>query len=240
MDPNSLTLPVHERFLTFQGEGVHAGRKAFFIRTFGCPVQCPWCDSAGTWHKDFVPSPIERPTFAKLVEEVVEANPAFVVLTGGEPMIHPNLHILSAMIRKEGYPVHVETCGAFSQDQLSAFDWFTVSPKVAKMPLRMMLHCASEFKLIVDSHTAIGGWVRLLEGIAGVAAEKVLSKPIWLHPEWSKREDQATLDYITKEVTERGDPFRAGWQMHKLYRADALDPRAAKLAPLGGNPALGY
>ena len=49
-------LSIHERFFSIQGEGVHMGRSAFFIRTLGCPVKCPWCDSAGTWHPGFKPA----------------------------------------------------------------------------------------------------------------------------------------------------------------------------------------
>ena len=53
-------IPIHEVFYAFQGEGVHMGKSAFFIRTFGCPLHCPWCDSAGTWHKDFIPKQIDK------------------------------------------------------------------------------------------------------------------------------------------------------------------------------------
>ena len=34
-------LPIYEQFFTWQGEGIHQGRSAYFIRTFGCPVHCP-------------------------------------------------------------------------------------------------------------------------------------------------------------------------------------------------------
>ena len=47
-----IMLPIHEQFYTFQGEGTHSGQSAYFIRTFGCPIHCPWCDSSGTWHPE--------------------------------------------------------------------------------------------------------------------------------------------------------------------------------------------
>lgn len=230
------TLPIHERFISFQGEGVHAGQKAFFIRTFGCPVKCPWCDSAGTWHKDYVPTTINRMEIADLVAEVVQSNPDFVVLTGGEPMVHPNLPELSAAIRREGYRVHVETCGAFYHDP-SSFDWITVSPKRDKLPLKEMIHAAHEFKIIVDTAGAVEEWVEKLEQIGEGSFPNT---PTFLHPEWSQSKDGEILNEITREVVARGKPFRAGWQLHKLFRADSLDPRTASLAPLGGNPSLGY
>ena len=39
------SMPVVETFHSLQGEGLHAGRSAFFIRLAGCRVGCPWCDT---------------------------------------------------------------------------------------------------------------------------------------------------------------------------------------------------
>ena len=33
-----------EHFYTIQGEGMHQGRAAYFIRLGGCDVGCVWCD----------------------------------------------------------------------------------------------------------------------------------------------------------------------------------------------------
>ena len=45
----SLSLPVVETFHSLQGEGLHAGRSAFFIRLAGCSVGCSWCDTKHSW-----------------------------------------------------------------------------------------------------------------------------------------------------------------------------------------------
>lgn len=105
-------LPIHEQFYTFQGEGSHAGRAAYFIRTFGCPVHCPWCDSAGTWHPDYIPEKVERLSETKLAEEVSKTEAEFVVVTGGEPAIH-DLKPLVDALHAIGRKVHLETSGAF-------------------------------------------------------------------------------------------------------------------------------
>ena len=65
---------------------------------------------------------------------------------------------------------------------------------------------------------------------------------IWLHPEWSKarERDASVLNAITDAV-KQNPRLRAGYQMHKLYRADELDAHSDKrLIPLGGNAELGY
>ncbi|MDQ8193993.1 7-carboxy-7-deazaguanine synthase QueE [Coraliomargarita sp. SDUM461004] len=221
-------LPIHEQFYTFQGEGIYAGRAAYFIRTFGCPVHCPWCDSAGTWHPDYVPKQIQRLDVDCLVAEVAKTNAEFVVITGGEPAIH-NLAPLVDALHELGQKVHLETSGAFVIK--GDFDWITLSPKRWKLPLSVNLERAHEFKIIVDTPEAITEYTALLGDTL---------KPIWLHPEWSRHNDAATLDAITEWVKMHGAPFRAGWQMHKHYAADLKDSRSAPAAPLGGNPQQGF
>lgn len=221
-------LPIHEQFYTFQGEGVHAGRAAYFIRTFGCPVHCPWCDSAGTWHPDYIPEKIARLTVETLVAEVAKTKAEFVVVTGGEPAIHDLASLVQAL-HTIGLKVHLETSGAFAIK--GHFDWITLSPKRWKLPLAENMAQADEFKIIVDQGGAI-------EEYAEVIGET--SKPIWLHPEWSKHDDAATLDSITEWVKAQGTPYRAGWQMHKHYAADLKDARSAPAAPLGGDPSQGF
>jgi len=36
---------VSEVFVSFQGEGVHAGRRHLFVRLGGCPLRCRYCDT---------------------------------------------------------------------------------------------------------------------------------------------------------------------------------------------------
>lgn len=52
---------VNEIFRTVQGEGVHTGALATFIRLQGCPVGCKWCDSVRTW----APTTQRTPNFIK-------------------------------------------------------------------------------------------------------------------------------------------------------------------------------
>lgn len=219
-------LPVHERFYTWQGEGCHVGRAAFFIRLYGCPVQCPWCDSAGTWHPNFIPRDIARLAPDELLREAIDSCASFVVITGGEPAIH-DLFPLTAVIRNHGLGCHIETSGAFPIQ--GTFDWVTVSPKWPKLPLRENIRKADELKLIVEHGTSIADWLAWL-------GDDLCAEHVWLHPEWSQRHNRAVLDSINRIVKERGDPFRAGYQLHKMYQVDEQDPRSRPASPLGGQP----
>ncbi len=224
-------LPIHERFHAFQGEGVHMGRNAFFIRTFGCPLKCPWCDSAGTWHPKFIPKHINRMETSALVQEAFESMAEFVVITGGEPTVH-DLTELTTLLQVRAIPVHLETSGAF--ELRGAFDWITCSPKDSKPALESVMRVANEFKLIISKPDDIKRWLNVIHPFRQVGAQ------VWLHPEWSCRNDSDILRAIAQAVTTPHTYLRAGYQMHKLYRCDALDNRSAPPAPLGGNQNLGY
>ena len=225
-----MSLPIHERFFTWQGEGTHMGRSAYFIRTFGCPVHCPWCDSAGTWHPDYIPKHIDRLSPEALSEAAASHRPDCVVVTGGEPAIH-DLRPLTEALHARDIPVHLETSGAFPIK--GDFDWITLSPKRWRGPLDENIDRADEFKLIVDSENAIREW-------AEPYGERFGKRSVWLHPEWSERSNPAILDLITHWVKTHGAPYRAGWQLHKLYAVDQLDSGSQAPAPLGGDPLRGF
>lgn len=228
--PEAPKLPIYEHFFSWQGEGRHCGRSAYFIRSFGCPVHCPWCDSAGTWHPDYIPETIEKLSPRSLLNYALETRPNFIVVTGGEPCIH-DFSSFCKLASEAQVPVHLETSGAFPIK--GKFDWITVSPKKWKWPLAETIAQADEIKLIVDSADCIKGWIDGFPSLAEVDT-------VWLHPEWSKRNDPDILNAITEWVKTKGDPYRAGYQMHKLYAADEVDPRSRAHVPLGGKPELGY
>jgi 7-carboxy-7-deazaguanine synthase len=67
-----------------QGEGFWTGSSAFFLRLGGCDVYCPWCDQKESWNAHRYP----QQSVEELVEMAKRANPAMVVITGGEPLMH--------------------------------------------------------------------------------------------------------------------------------------------------------
>ena len=145
-------LPVVETFHSLQGEGIHAGRSAFFIRLGGCTVGCSWCDTKHSWPEAVHP----QQGMAELAQEAAQAvtsGAAFVVITGGEPL-HHQLGALCQALREEmatsigaKVPLHLETSGV---DPLSgSFDWITLSPKRHKPPTPELLADCNELKVVV-------------------------------------------------------------------------------------------
>jgi organic radical activating enzyme len=183
-EKKTLLLPVMEHFYTLQGEGVHQGRAAYFIRLGGCDVGCVWCDVKESWEAD------KHPLFS--VEELVatvSATPAeIVVITGGEPLLH-DLTSMTKALHKAGKRVHIETSG--SSPLSGDLDWITLSPKKFKAPLPEVLPFASELKIVVFNKSDFA-WAE------SWAAKVSASCRLFLQPEWSKAADMTPLivDYI--------------------------------------------
>ena len=66
--------PVAEAFFSVQGEGLHMGRSAYFIRLYGCNVKCPWCDSKPAWQGGAADI-VSAESLAETVEKVSPSTP---------------------------------------------------------------------------------------------------------------------------------------------------------------------
>ena len=126
-------LPVNERFHTWQGEGVHTGKSAYFIRLQGCRSNAHGVTRPGPGIPDWVPKDVEKISPKTLAEDALASGCEIVVLTGGEPTIY-DLEDLTSELSKRKLPIHLETCGGYPFR--GSFDWVTLSPKWAQMPTR--------------------------------------------------------------------------------------------------------
>ena len=87
--PAAPKYPVYERFYTWQGEGVYLGQAAYFIRLYGCPQACPWCDSAGTWHPDYRPASVALLSAEALAEQTRRQKARDAAKVAGNPPPEP-------------------------------------------------------------------------------------------------------------------------------------------------------
>jgi 7-carboxy-7-deazaguanine synthase len=134
-----MSYAVKEIFLTLQGEGVHAGRRAVFLRFAGCNLWtgreedraaavCQFCDT------DFVGMDGENggryeadALAAKVAELWGEGNEdRYVVMTGGEPMLQVDDAIADALHAK-GFTIAIESNGTLPVHP--GIDWVCISPK---------------------------------------------------------------------------------------------------------------
>ena len=179
-----LSLPVMEHFYTLQGEGYHQGRAAYFIRLGGCDVGCVWCDVKDSWDAE----KFDKFSSAQLIEAIKETPAEIVVITGGEPLLHP-LDELTGSLHAAGYKTHIETSG--SAPLSGEWDWICVSPKKFKAPLPGIMPLASELKIVVFNRSDLG-WA---EKHAAMVSHRCR---LYLQPEWDKAAQVTPLiiDYI--------------------------------------------
>ncbi|NBS54508.1 7-carboxy-7-deazaguanine synthase QueE [bacterium] len=96
---------IAEIFYSIQGEGLLAGVPSVFVRTSGCNLRCHWCDTPyASWRPEGPEISVEA-----VLQKISEWNCRHVVLTGGEPMIAPDLPALAAGLRKAGKHITIET-----------------------------------------------------------------------------------------------------------------------------------
>lgn len=100
---------IAETFSSINGEGTHAGQLAFFIRFTGCNLDCSYCDTK--WAN--VPNaPYTEMTGEEILSAVQKSGIKNVTVTGGEPLIQPNIIPLLEMLCGDGHYVEIETNGS--------------------------------------------------------------------------------------------------------------------------------
>lgn len=112
------TFPVVERFVSLNGEGLRAGQMAAFIRFAGCNLDCSYCDTAWANGPD---CEVERLGADELAAFVGEHGAACVTLTGGEPLLQPELPALVVALLQEPavHRVEIETNGSLSLGEMA-------------------------------------------------------------------------------------------------------------------------
>ncbi|MDV3001944.1 MAG: 7-carboxy-7-deazaguanine synthase [Chroococcopsis gigantea SAG 12.99] len=195
---NNFTYPIVETFHSIQGEGAWTGVNALFIRLAGCDVGCPWCDQKESWSaKGYT-----RRSIPELTLSARQSNPAIVVITGGEPLLH-DLNPLTKELKSLGLRIHLETSGAHRFT--GCFDWVTFSPKPYKSPHESIYAQASELKVVIDDEQDLQ-WAEIQGQKVGAGVVKYL-QPQWTNP----RSQELVFDYVL------GHPdWRVSLQTHKF------------------------
>ena len=151
-----MSYAVKEMFLTLQGEGVNAGRRAVFVRFAGCNLWsgreqdratavCRFCDT------DFVGTDglgggkfADAQALADAVAGFWGAGEQdrFVVLTGGEPMLQIDDAIVDAL-HAAGFRIAIESNGTLPVHP--GIDWVCISPKAGSIVVQ---RSGDELKLV--------------------------------------------------------------------------------------------
>lgn len=117
-------MKISELFYSLQGEGELLGVPSVFVRTSGCNLRCSWCDTPYTsWQPEGTDLSLDQ-----IVDEVKSYPARHVVVTGGEPMILPDVVPLTERLHALGIHITVETAGTVFRTV--ACDLMSISPKL--------------------------------------------------------------------------------------------------------------
>jgi len=117
---------IAEIFHSIQGEGLLTGVPSILIRTSGCNLRCHWCDTPyASWKPEGPEISIEE-----ILKKLTEWNYDHVVLTGGEPMIAPDLPELATALKKQKKHITIETAGTILPNSIPC-DLASISPKLS-------------------------------------------------------------------------------------------------------------
>ena len=191
---------VKEMFLTLQGEGMQAGRRAVFLRFAGCNLwtgreadraeaQCNFCDT------DFVGMDGEnggRYDAEGLADRVETlwggAERRLVVVTGGEPLLQLDAALIDAL-HARGFEIAVESNGTLPAP--AGIDWLCVSPKAGT---EVVQRSGDELKLVWPQQgiepAALRSWdfghflIQPMDCADAEAARAAAVEFVLEHPEW--------------------------------------------------------
>jgi 7-carboxy-7-deazaguanine synthase len=117
---------IAEIFHSIQGEGLLAGVPSIFIRTSGCNLRCHWCDTPyASWKPEGPEMSIEE-----ILKKISGWDCNHIVLTGGEPMIAPDLPELATALKKQKKHITIETAGTILPNGIPC-DLASLSPKLS-------------------------------------------------------------------------------------------------------------
>jgi len=189
-------MQVLEIYQSRQGEGIWTGQPSVFVRTLGCPLYCRFCDSTYARGGD------ENEHGADLAPEEIAGRVLLldlphVVLTGGEPMMSPEIVELTKLLKDYDYQITIETSGIIFQPVIC--DLISISPKLRNtLPLgvdsaiiqnhdearskpevvqQLMLRHHYQLKFVIDTEEDLHEVEEYVSGLHGMVPSQVLLMP---------------------------------------------------------------
>jgi 7-carboxy-7-deazaguanine synthase len=98
-------LTINEIFHSIQGESTYAGRPCVFVRLTACDLRCNWCDTPYAFHEG------RKMSVDDVIADVEARGCQTVEVTGGEPLLQPDVYPLMQRLLDSGKTVLIETGG---------------------------------------------------------------------------------------------------------------------------------
>jgi len=225
-------LYIAEIYQSVQGEGEFTGTSSIFVRTTGCNLRCWFCDTPFTsWKPEGDAQSIEQ-----VLNRVAELDAQHVVVTGGEPLLLPEIVPLTAELRSRGHFVTVETAGTVFREATA--DLMSISPKLANSTpsterslvwsqrheqlrhrpevIRSLISALPyQFKFVIDRPDDVAQVEEWLAGFQEIDRDRV-----WLMPQATTRDELAVkTDWIRKAAGTSGFQFTSRLHIEQFGNA---------------------
>lgn len=174
-------LVIHEIYKSLQGESTQVGRPCVLVRLAVCDARCVWCDTPHAFHRGAGMS------LEAVIERVAFLECPLVLVTGGEPLLQPEVLPLMQRLCDRGLDVMLETSGAHD-----------IAPVDARVRIVMDIKCPDsgeadhnrwnnlavlkpidEIKLVVASRADFDWGVQKVREHGLDRGHTVLFSPVW-------------------------------------------------------------
>src|SRR5947209_11833558 len=106
MTEENKTLTINEIYESIQGESTWAGERCVFVRLTFCDLRCNYCDTEYAFYEG------KKTSLKEIVDRVASFQCPLVEITGGEPLLQKNVHVLMSILCDAGHTVLLETSGS--------------------------------------------------------------------------------------------------------------------------------
>ena len=205
-------MKVVEIFASIEGEGKRAGLPATFIRLYGCNLHCAYCDTRygceGNDYKDM--------SFEEIINGVDSFGIPNVTITGGEPLVHDNIHVLikELLDSPRKYNVNVETNGSIVPWMLHPRLFYTMDFKTFSSGMTSKMEpMAFEFLDSRDVLKFVVGSKEDMDQAVSVLHELRSTPKVYFSPVWGKIEPAEIVEYL---LINKMYHCRVQLQLHKI------------------------
>lgn len=179
---------INEQFVSIQGEGQTIGTPAYFIRTAGCNLRCPDCDTKYSFDENG-----KEYSLQQLTDSFHATNLDTIVMTGGEPLLQWD-DIWKFSLKARPKRMIIETNGTICPPTTEIYSnaYFVVSPKLfTNLPMALTRYkdtlCAifqtirqAELKILYFGRSELYAARELLEKF--ISSGIILQRPITFQP----------------------------------------------------------
>jgi 7-carboxy-7-deazaguanine synthase len=206
-------LTISEIYLSIQGESTHVGRLCVFVRLTACNLRCRWCDTPYAFTGG------RKMSIDDVLADVRGYACPLVEITGGEPLLQPDVTALMERLLADGFEVLLETGGHMPIDDVPDGVVAIVDVKCPASGEADKMHWPNldqlsphdEVKFVIQDRTDFDSARDVVEryGLAGRVAA-VLFSPVFgvLAP-----------DELARWILETRAPVRLQLQAHKYIWA---------------------